>query len=346
MGNCVQKEAAVNKRKYNLIPDQYETWDQLSDALQAQNIEGVQMVIGIDYTQSNEWQGKRTFGGRCLHAPYYGADEKRDNDGEGLASAPPSYSPTQPGTTTYEPVQCGQYLQAPQQPVQRMGTQTNYQQLNHYEYAMTVLAKPLKRFDADGDIPTYGFGSEECGSNYVTPLTDNPAGCRYLEGVLAAYQQMTPRMVLSGGTSFAPIINKTIEWTKRTGEYHICVIFTDGCISDGKAHHETVQAIAEASNHPISIIIVGVGDGDTPKARDGKYWAKMNQFDDDFNDICDKLKVSRRKFDNVQFIDAVALKQKCQRYKNPEVAFATHALMEVPDQYDYIKQFILPTYGP
>jgi hypothetical protein len=44
--------------------------------------------------------------------------------------------------------------------------------------------------------------------------------------------------------------------------YHVLVIVTDGCINDMKA---TTDVIVELANHPVSIIIVGVGNEDFSK---------------------------------------------------------------------------------
>ncbi|XP_058112962.1 E3 ubiquitin-protein ligase RGLG2-like isoform X2 [Magnolia sinica] len=148
--------------------------------------------------------------------------------------------------------------------------------------------------------------------------------CNGFKEALDRYREIVPHLKLSGPTSFAPIIETAIGIVEKSnGRYHVLLIIADGQVtrSVDTCHGEispqekdTIDAIVKASNYPLSIVLVGVGDGP---------WDMMRQFDDN---------IPARAFDNFQFVNFTEIMGRnipsCK-----ETAFALEALMEIPSQY-------------
>eukprot|EP01112_Ceratiomyxa_fruticulosa_P008061 TRINITY_DN208_c0_g3_i3.p1 TRINITY_DN208_c0_g3~~TRINITY_DN208_c0_g3_i3.p1 ORF type:complete len:194 (-),score=30.18 TRINITY_DN208_c0_g3_i3:206-787(-) len=186
--------------------------------------------------------------------------------------------------------------------------------LNPYQEVISIVGRTLEVFDDDKLIPTYIFGDSRTTDKMVAPYHPDRA-CYTFKEVLDCYTEITPLLILSGPTSFGPLIREAINIVKTAKSYHILVIVGDGEVTSPK---DTRDAIVEASRYPLSIIMVGVGDGP---------WNLMEEFDDN---------LPQRKFDNFQFVQYS--KVMSQGTANREVAFALASLMEIPEQYKLIRK--------
>jgi len=195
------------------------------------------------------------------------------------------------------------------------------QYMNPYQHVISVLSRTLEIFDDDKLIPAFGFGDKTTKDKQVFPFFPDARPCHGVTEMLQRYSEITPHVQLGGPTSFAPIINEAINITKQEHSYHILVIIADGEITPdtewSSCTRDTTNAIVNATNYPLSIIVVGVGDGP---------WDQMDDFDDN---------LPQRKFDNFQFVNFH--KEIGKGTPHDEANFALAALQEIPEQYHYIK---------
>ena len=250
------------------IEDRFTSMAEITKAMRVNGLEKANLVIGIDFTASNEWQGRKSFGGRSLHH---------------IAVDPKS---------------------------QRIS------KWNPYQRVIRAIGEGLQDLDEDHLIPAFGFGDENTKDHGVFSLIDE-SPCKGIDEVLARYTRTVGCVALSGPTSFAPIIRKAIEIVQQTGKYHLLLIIADGRV-ENKQDFETRAAIVDASNYPLSIVLVGVGDGP---------WKIMHEYDD---------QLPQRRFDNFQFVEFLEKKSSLFS-RDDEEDFAVQALMEIPDQYRAIK---------
>ncbi|KAI4971369.1 hypothetical protein ZWY2020_002283 [Hordeum vulgare] len=258
-GNNVQQPEAqaTLQRKYSRIGDDYRSVTQVTEALAQAGLESSNLIVGIDFTKSNEWTGKVSYNRRCLHD---------------IGRTP-----------------------------------------NPYEQAISIIGRTLSDFDEDNLIPCFGFGDASTHDHEVFSFYPENHPCTGFEEALERYRQIVPTLRLSGPTSFAPIIETAIGIVDNSGgQYHVLLIIADGQVTRNvdtqsgqlsPQERDTINAIVKASYFPLSIVLVGVGDGP---------WDMMHKFDDNIpaRSVIRQFPADRK-----------------------EAEFALSALMEIPTQY-------------
>ncbi|GFS03195.1 teneurin-1 [Elysia marginata] len=281
--------AQSGSRTFYSFEDRFCNFEDVARACRKAGLETCGLIVGVDFSASNEWQGRKTFSGQNLHK-----------------------------------VVAGKIL-------------------NPYQKVISIIGRTLESFDEDNLIPAFGFGDTQTTSQSVFSFKqeieaveerektglkiedlDEEGGvsdksgrdvpCKGFTEVLERYGDIANKITLGLPTNFAPIINKAVSIVRELKKYHILIVIADGQVTE---HSSTVQAIVDASLYPLSIVMVGVGDGP---------WATMEQFDNSLPQRC---------FDNFQFVNFHAVTERCR--KSPEASFALQAMMEIPDQYKTIK---------
>ena len=134
--------------------------------------------------------------------------------------------------------------------------------INNYEKAIREHYKIISLYNKNDKYNVYGFGADIEGDfKEIFNLngTDDPS-IKGIENIISEYKKTVNNVEFSGGTYFAPIIREVkrkIEEKKDiNSNYHILLIISDGEIFDIE---NTIDSIIEASNFPISFIIIGIG---------------------------------------------------------------------------------------
>lgn len=138
---------------------------------------------------------------------------------------------------------------------------------NEYTLAIQAVGEVIQDYDSDKRFPALGFGArlppdDRVSHEFFLNGSDTDPYCVGVEGVLEAYKSTLQRVHLSEPTNFSPVIRHVSKLASSNCDgksYYVLLIITDGGISDMK---QTLKAIVDACALPMSIIIVGVGDGD------------------------------------------------------------------------------------
>uniref|UniRef100_A0A7S0VFW0 VWFA domain-containing protein n=1 Tax=Hemiselmis tepida TaxID=464990 RepID=A0A7S0VFW0_9CRYP len=207
-------KASAKNPAFYAIKDNYQSIQEVQQALRKAGLESSNLILGIDFTKSNTWTGEKSFGGKCLHD-------------------------CTPGVK------------------------------NPYQSVIEIVGRTLEVFDDDKLIPTFGFGDSYTTDKKAFPFFPDRRPCDTFQEVISRYNEITPKITLAGPTNFGPIIREAIKIVQEEQSYHILVIIADGQVTN---RQDTEQAIVQASNYPLSIIVIGVGDGP---------WETMMEYDDE-----------------------------------------------------------------
>jgi hypothetical protein len=196
---------------------------------------------------------------------------------------------------------------------------------NDYMLAIKVVGEILQYYDTDKLIPVYGFGAKlPPGNNVVSHCFAlngdifNPE-IKGIPAVIEMYKKVVNEITFHGPSIFHEIIDEVIKYasgnevTQQDQKYFLLLMLTDGGISDLKT---TTNSIVQASNLPISIIIIGIGDED---------FDKMELLDGDEIALVNQKTGQTMARDIVQFVQFSKFKSELQ-------ALAKEVLGEVPDQ--------------
>uniref|UniRef100_A0A0E0HDL4 C2 domain-containing protein n=1 Tax=Oryza nivara TaxID=4536 RepID=A0A0E0HDL4_ORYNI len=139
---------------------------------------------------------------------------------------------------------------------------------NSYQQAILGVGEVLQFYDNDRRFPAWGFGAKTP-QGYISHCfnlnaTTNDCEVVGVEGIMSAYTSTLYSVTLAGPTLFGPIINKAAEIASHSlqygnNKYFVLLIITDGVLTDIQ---ETKDSIVRASDLPLSILIVGVGNAD------------------------------------------------------------------------------------
>jgi len=182
---------------------------------------------------------------------------------------------------------------------------------NPYEQVIQTSVSLLKQ-DRDSTVPLYFFGSTQANRNLETPgvlyAGDYPNEDTSL---LQAYRDSIKQQILDGPTDFRAIIRLVANNVRKTGNYTVLIIITDGAINSEVEQH--IKLLQEISNLPLAITCIGIGQGD---------FKDMNRFDN----------IPGRVIDNFQFTEMESV-CKLEEMDAKSRYFFYRSFMEVPRHY-------------
>lgn len=156
------------------------------------------------------------------------------------------------------------------------------EQKNDYEKAISSIGTILANYDNDKQFPVYGFGAKFDGEiNHCFNCGDDET-VSGVDGIIQAYRNtFQSGLVMSGPTVFTEVLQtaaahamsiQSEAFSEGKQKYTVLLILTDGAVSNVE---ETLECFESIKNAPLSVVIVGIGEGD---------FNTMNFFDDAGNE--------------------------------------------------------------
>ncbi|KAG2260095.1 hypothetical protein Bca52824_079389 [Brassica carinata] len=140
--------------------------------------------------------------------------------------------------------------------------------LNSYQKAIVEVGEVIQFYDSDRRFPAWGFGGRTADGHVSHAFNLN--GASYgdevvgVEGIMSAYSSALANVALAGPTLFSHVVDKAAHiasqsLSQNSPKYFVLLIITDGVLTDMAG---TIDALVRASDLPLSVLIVGVGNTD------------------------------------------------------------------------------------
>lgn len=194
---------------------------------------------------------------------------------------------------------------------------------NAYQKAILEIGGVLQFYDSDKRFPAWGFGARPIDGpvSHCFNLNGSSNYCEVegIQGIMTAYTSALFNVSLAGPTLFGRVVTVAADiaaqaLTEEKQKYYVLLIITDGVITDLQ---ETKDAIVNASDLPLSILIVGVGGAD---------FKEMEFLDGDNGERLENTTGRVASRDIVQFVPF-------RDVQGGEVSVAQTLLAELPTQF-------------
>lgn len=165
----------------------------------------------------------------------------------------------------------------------------------------------------------------------------------YIMGITDILQNINGDNCFDTGEPIIEIIDKSIEHVKNTNKFTISIIIIDGIDLDKKTSVQLIDKIVEATNYPLEIVCIGIGDSDFD------FLEGLDNYD------YKKIGISRsklrkyeknRKFDNFRtfILKHIVKRTLINKYIRQEIF--RNIFVEVPQVYSYIQKKNIIGYSP